>query len=192
MGNLRRLDGKRRLLLALVVAGAGFGIATGVQASIPDSSGVIHGCYNASLAHGNPTGALRVVDTSKINGSCASWELPLNWNANGVTGATGPTGSTGPSDGWDSGGCCGGTVPTGGALVHIPGVSGLTPGSYLLSGHVVWDKLGAGTADLLCFLDTTGLSAVTTAGAGVASTSGGGSAPLGGYGSVATTGSVGV
>jgi hypothetical protein len=183
------------LILAVIVGGAVFGIASAVQASIPDSSGVIHGCYNNSLAHGNPTGALRVIDTAKANGNCASWETPLTWNAQGPTGPTGPpgpTGATGPSDAWDSGGCCADTVPTGGAFVHIPGVSGLTPGSYLLSGHVVWDKLGVGTADLLCFLDTTGLSSVTTAGAGVASTAGGGSAPLGGNGTVSTTGSVGV
>ena len=45
------------------VGWAVFGIASAVQASIPDASGVIHGCYNTSLAHGNPTGALRVIDT---------------------------------------------------------------------------------------------------------------------------------
>ena len=75
-----------------------FGIATAVQASIPDASGVIHGCYNTSLAHGNPTGALRVIDTAKPNGNCASWETALNWNQKGAigpTGANGPTGATG-------------------------------------------------------------------------------------------------
>jgi len=84
-------------VLALAVGGAVFGIATAVQASIPDASGVIHGCYNASLAHGSPTGALRVVDTSKPGGVCASWEVSLNWNANGVTGAKGATGARGPT-----------------------------------------------------------------------------------------------
>ena len=195
MGNSRRLGGGRRLALALVVGGAVFGIATGVQASIPDGSGIIHGCYNTSLAHGNPTGALRVIDTDKVNGSCANWEQPLNWNARGVTGATGPPGPTGPtrpSDGWDGGGCCGGTVPTGGGSVHIPGVSGLTPGSYLLSGHVVWNKLGSGTADLLCFLDLTGIGGATTGGAGTATTAGGGTLSMAGSGTVATTGSMGV
>jgi hypothetical protein len=77
---------------------------TAVQASIPDASGVIHGCYNNSLAHGNLTGALRVIDTAKVNGNCASWETALNWGQGGTgaagpsgpTGATGPTGPTGP------------------------------------------------------------------------------------------------
>ncbi|HMC68218.1 MAG TPA: hypothetical protein VKJ07_03610, partial [Mycobacteriales bacterium] len=72
-----------------------FGIATAVQASIPDANGVIHGCYNTSLAHGSPVGVLRVIDTAKPNGACAAWEAPLNWSAN--TGATGATGPTGPS-----------------------------------------------------------------------------------------------
>jgi hypothetical protein len=84
-------------VLALAVGGAVFGIASAVQASIPDASGVIHGCYNTSLARGNPTGALRVIDTSKANGVCASWETALNWNQKGVKGVTGPTGPTGPN-----------------------------------------------------------------------------------------------
>jgi hypothetical protein len=84
-------------MLALAVGGVLFGIATAVQASIPDANGVIHGCYNTSLAHGNPTGALRVIDTAKPNGNCASWETAVSWNANGVSGASGPTGATGPT-----------------------------------------------------------------------------------------------
>ena len=86
-------------MFALAVGGAVFGIASAVQASIPDASGVIHACYNTSLAHGNPTGALRVIDTAKANGSCASWEAPLIWNQRGVTGPTGPggVGSIGPT-----------------------------------------------------------------------------------------------
>jgi hypothetical protein len=96
-----------KLLLAVVVGGVTFGLATAVQASIPDSSGVIHGCYNTSLAHGSPLGDLRVIDTSKPNGNCASWEAPLNWNQRGVTGPTGATGPTGPN------GPTGPTGPTG-------------------------------------------------------------------------------
>ena|SRR5579859_5606787 len=88
---------RRRVLLAVAVGAAVFGIATAVQASIPDANGVIHACYNTSLAHGNPTGALRVIDTSAPNGRCASWEAPLTWSQRGTTGATGATGSTGPS-----------------------------------------------------------------------------------------------
>jgi hypothetical protein len=95
MYRLLDLGQGRRLVLALAIAGATFGIASAVQASIPDAKGVIHGCYNTSLAHGSPTGALRVIDTATVNGSCASWETPLNWNQRGVTGPTGPRGPTG-------------------------------------------------------------------------------------------------
>jgi hypothetical protein len=109
MGRLRSLSRGGRLLLAVAVGGALFGIATAVQASIPDASGVIHGCYNNSLAHGNPTGALRVIDTAKANGNCASWEAPLNWNQKGSTGAAGPTGAPGPTGGRGPTGAAGAT-----------------------------------------------------------------------------------
>jgi hypothetical protein len=107
MSRLRSLSRGGRLLLALVVGGVVFAIASAVQASMPDANGVIHGCYNTSLAHGSPTGALRVIDTAKPNGNCTSWETPLNWNQNGVTGPTGATGPTGPT------GLTGPTGPTG-------------------------------------------------------------------------------
>ena len=80
-----------RILVALAVAGALFGIATAVQAAIPDSNGVIHGCYGKP---GTPQkGELRVRDTGEL---CRSYETPLNWNAAGVTGAKGLTGADGP------------------------------------------------------------------------------------------------
>jgi hypothetical protein len=64
----------KRILVTLLVAGGAFGVATAVQASIPDSSAVVHACYNASLAHGSPTGAMRAIDTDKVGGVCAPWE----------------------------------------------------------------------------------------------------------------------
>lgn len=64
----------KRILVALVVAGGAFGIATAVQASIPDSNAVVHSCYNTSLAHGSPIGAMRAIDTAKVGGVCAPWE----------------------------------------------------------------------------------------------------------------------
>jgi len=194
MDRLRDLSRGGRLLLALAVGVALFGIASAVQADIPDK-GVIHGCY------GKPgttyKGQLRVRDASQGE-QCRFYENPLDWNqtgptgGSGATGHTGPTGPTGPSDGWDGGGCCGDTVPTGGAFVHIPGVSGLTPGSYLLSGMVTWSKLGSGTADLLCFLDVNGIGGATTGGAGTATTAGGGTLEMKGSGTVSTSGTMGV
>jgi hypothetical protein len=70
-----------------------FGVATVVQADIPDS-GVIHGCYGKP---GTPQkGQLRVRDASQGE-QCRFYENTLDWNAQGVSGATGPTGPTGPS-----------------------------------------------------------------------------------------------
>ena len=191
---IQNLSRAGRLVLALGAAGAAFALATAVQAAIPDSQGIVHSCYNTSLAHGSPLGNLRVIDTDKVNGNCASWEAPLNWNQTGPTGATGPTGptgATGPSDGWR--GAVSGTVPVGGATVHIPGLILITPGSYLISGHVFWSALASGTADLRCFLEITGGGGDATYGNGVASTAGGGSAPLDGEMTVSSgTASLGV
>src|SRR5262249_43628040 len=82
-----------RWLAALVVVGATFGIASAVQADIPDS-GVIHGCYGKS---GTPQrGQLRVRDASRGE-QCRFYENQLDWSQTGPTGATGATGATGPT-----------------------------------------------------------------------------------------------
>lgn len=58
-------------LLAAMVLG-GLALAGGIAyATIPDSSGIIHGCRN------NGSGALRVIDSASQ--SCTSAETPLNW-----------------------------------------------------------------------------------------------------------------
>jgi len=67
-------------ILVLLIFG---GIA---YASIPDSNGVIHGCYK------NSTGMLKVIDSSSQ--TCVSGETALNWNQ---TGPQGPQGIQGPS-----------------------------------------------------------------------------------------------
>src|SRR5262245_10124335 len=87
MDRLRRLSRGGRPLLALAVGGAIFGIATAVQADIPDS-GLIHGCYKST------GGSLRVIDSSS-GGKCSPSEAPLSWNQRGPTGATGPPGPAG-------------------------------------------------------------------------------------------------
>src|SRR5260370_30427412 len=75
---------------AVLVLG-GYGIA---YATIPDSSGVIDGCYKTS----NPgQGALIVIDSSA---TCPSGTTPLHWNQagpQGPAGAAGATGATGPA-----------------------------------------------------------------------------------------------
>ena len=63
-------------------------VAGGVAyATIPDSSGVIHGCYQKS------GGALSVIDAS-VTG-CAKTQTELQWNVQGPTGLQGPQGPAG-------------------------------------------------------------------------------------------------
>jgi hypothetical protein len=71
---IQNLSRAGRVVVALGVAGVAFALATAVQAAIPDGQGVVHSCYNTSLAHGSPIGAMRAIDTDKVGGVCASWE----------------------------------------------------------------------------------------------------------------------
>lgn len=65
------------LLLALVPLASNIG-----GASIPDSSDVIHTCYDRD-------GRLRVIDTAAVSGFCKALEKPLSWNQTGPPGADG-------------------------------------------------------------------------------------------------------
>jgi hypothetical protein len=67
---------------ALVLA-AGGGAAYAASASIPDSAGVIHGCYKTPVpAHGTP---LSVID-SNARASCPAGSAALNWRQAGGDG----------------------------------------------------------------------------------------------------------
>jgi hypothetical protein len=70
-------------VLALMVALGGV-----AYSSIPDASGVIHGCYTTQ---GSRT--LRVIDSAE---SCLGSETALNWSQQGPAGPTGPAGAQGP------------------------------------------------------------------------------------------------
>lgn len=81
---------KKRILLAACVAamlalGIGGGVAMGASQSIPDSGGVIHGCYKPS---GYATGALIVIDTDEGQ-SCPSDMTALDWDEEGPAGVSG-------------------------------------------------------------------------------------------------------
>jgi hypothetical protein len=66
------------MVIGLALGGVAF-------ATIPDSNGVIHGCYK-------PNGDLSVIDTGD---SCKQRETPLNWNQTGPQGAQGVQGEKG-------------------------------------------------------------------------------------------------
>jgi hypothetical protein len=82
----------RKTLLALIALAAA-ALAGTAYATVPDSGGVIHGCYSKPglLSAG---GALRVIDTSTSQ-ACRSNEIALNWSHTGQPGPQGPKGDTG-------------------------------------------------------------------------------------------------
>ena len=88
VGKRTRVASIGLVALLVTLGGAAF-------AAIPDSSGVIHGCYD------DRSGKLRVTDTEDGDPrSCGDNETPLNWNRvgpQGPTGATGPQGIAGPA-----------------------------------------------------------------------------------------------
>ncbi len=60
-----------------------------MSAAIPDSGGVINGCWTAR------TGALRVIDTAVAGSACTSKESPISWSQRGPAGDPGPSGAPG-------------------------------------------------------------------------------------------------
>jgi len=133
-----------KLLLVLTCAAGVFGIVSVVQAAIPDSNGVVHGCVQ-------PNGNLRVVDST--TSACKKKETPLNWNQTGPQGPPGPKGDTG-SPGTSSGVQT--RVP--GAITFdataTPVVSLTLPaGSWMVIGHAEMIA-GAGLAAGRCFVAT--------------------------------------
>src|SRR5215475_2015551 len=83
----RSILGRVRWLLVGAIVGA---VAAGgaALAAIPDSNGVINGCYQKNV------GNLRVIDPS-AGDSCRPSEVPISWSQTGPTGPQGPKGDTG-------------------------------------------------------------------------------------------------
>ena len=79
-------------VLGVVVVG-GLGAAGAAVSSIPDSHGVIHGCYTTK----GTTKALSVINSTS---SCPTGDTSLNWNQ---TGPKGPMGPAGPGYSFTSG-----------------------------------------------------------------------------------------
>jgi len=75
----------------VIAAVAIFALAGGIAyAAIPDTAGVIQGCYRTSSD--DQKGQLRVVESAA---SCRNNELPIQWNVTGAPGARGPAGEDG-------------------------------------------------------------------------------------------------
>jgi len=79
----------RLVALLAVAAGAVLAASAVATATIPDATGVIHGCYKKG------SGTLRVIDDA--TSACAANESSLSWNAQGQPGLQGPPGPAGAS-----------------------------------------------------------------------------------------------
>jgi hypothetical protein len=91
-----------------VVAGLFVLVSGGIaHAEIPDTSGIIHGCY---VTKG---GSLRVIDPAAGESCDVKKEVPLNWNQIGPTGPQGAVGAMGPQGAVGPTGPQGAVGPTG-------------------------------------------------------------------------------
>jgi len=82
-----RVAGVAAAVLILVVTAVGV-----AAASIPDSGGLVHGCYKSTAAT-NGTHALAVINAAKTS-TCPSGYSSLNWNVNGPNGYSTQTSDT--------------------------------------------------------------------------------------------------
>jgi hypothetical protein len=125
------------LLIGLLMVGAMWA-ARAAYATIPDTGGVIHACYDA----GNRV--LRVIDT-EAGEACRSQETALSWNQ---TGPQGPEGPRGPSDGYV-------TSLTGGPGIEVDQnvdvlSLSLPAGDYMLSASARVQRDRPGTSRVVC------------------------------------------
>jgi hypothetical protein len=108
------------------------------SAAIPDSGGVIHGCYASK------DGSLRVVDTGASGACDTKKETALDWNQTGPTGATGPQGPAGPpgtSHGYYTYAGLLASATLGGSFVKVGELKGLAPGTYIVSARGLVEDL---------------------------------------------------
>jgi hypothetical protein len=135
---------RKRFWFAVVTAGAVLAVVGIVHATIPDSGGVLHGCY------ANNNGSLRIVDNPA---TCKNNETAVSWSQTGPQGAQGPQGTQGiqgPQGPQGSQGPAGASVSSHAysatnSVEHIPGdgnghfvvtLAGLPAGNYMISSNV--------------------------------------------------------
>jgi hypothetical protein len=134
---------RRRLAVGIGVALAATAVSV-TYASIPDSNGVIHACYNPSRAAHTGGASLAILDADAA--SCAKKDVAISWSQQGPQGEKGDPGPQGPQGPQGPAGPAGaGTAYTNhGGLPQAIG-EGLTqtvasvtvpPGSYTISATV--------------------------------------------------------
>jgi hypothetical protein len=121
-----------RGLVSVAAIVAALAIAGIAYATIPDSTGAIHGCY------AKKDGSLRVIDTG-AGGACdAKKETPLDWNQSGPPGPPGPSGT---SHGYyQYGGLLTGTT-LGSSFTKVGELKGLPAGTYIVSARGLVEDL---------------------------------------------------
>jgi len=83
--------GKSRfIILAGVTVALGVGVAS---ASVPDGTGVIHGCYSPNGAKATNGAQLNILDSASA--PCNGSQKEITWNQAGPQGAAGPQGPAG-------------------------------------------------------------------------------------------------
>jgi hypothetical protein len=133
-----------RLILAMAVAGATFGIATVVQAAIPDATGTAHGCVAKNVVLPNKT-FLRMVDSEKGE-TC----LPTEWVVN-FAATAGPISQIPPTnDVWYGNGI---VFNTGGAAFNTIASVTVPAGSYLVSATGWMASFTPGEDSARCFIN---------------------------------------
>jgi hypothetical protein len=142
----------KRVIIALVAGAAVFGIASAVQASIPDSQGIVHACYKTTNLTGYPIGSLRARDTDTIQGQICSptTEAPVDlatpqYVQNQIQQAFQQNSQSYYGNGET-------TLPGADAHITIASVS-VPPGNYVVTGTGWGAGLTAGIHDQRCYIN---------------------------------------
>lgn len=141
---MKRVKRSAKTLWAAVLGvAATAAIGSIAWAAIPNSAGVISGCYEKR------TGILRVIDAA-AGKTCLSFESPISWNQKGPMGDGGPPGPPG-ADGEDGApGAAGSQGDPGDPLASLEALGGIPCTRGSSAGTVGLTYLDDGTAVLRC------------------------------------------
>jgi hypothetical protein len=149
---------KLKLRVIAIGAAAGCVLTAGgwftAYASIPDSSGVIHGCYTKA------SGSLRVIDTGAA-ATCRVGETPLDWSQTGPQGSQGTQGPQGPAGATHAWAATSASVvapsdPNELLGIDVVSVSNLPPGNYVAWVAGETNVTGTGEDFSECALNASG------------------------------------